>query len=168
MVQNFNNASPKERKISARRNVNAGDLNGVTVDSNVYKGVFSVKGTRVDAYFPGYGKDSTSSMQNRADLDIQNSGGSASDGDLRWELYASEDRENLIAKSNTFRTEALRSSVAAELADKITMPEQSPGAGQDRELVLAMKADDGSDGDTISSSNSNSEQGLPYSRVATA
>jgi hypothetical protein len=166
MVRNTVPANPREVSAANGERFKASDIEENTVTDGVYTPVFEVQADRTTVYMAGVGFDSRQRGRvGWADLDLQNGGAAAVDGTLRWEIYRDSSKEDLVAKSGTFRTEDLRSAVAAARTEKDVIPQQAPAAPQDGYLVLAIDPDSGSSGNTLSQSNSDTDLGIPYARI---
>lgn len=162
MVQNLQNVNADA---GSREYIRSSDLNSATVSEDRWVSLFEVQSSKTIKYFPGAGTANRQGNAGFGDLDLQNSGGTATDGELRWEVYRDAQRDDLVAVSDTFRSEDLRAAVSENRTEKPMIPLQKPGAGEDGYVVLAFKAASGSDGDTISTSNSSEDVGIPYTRV---
>lgn len=146
-----------------REEVRSGDVQEVSVSSDDWTEVYVEASTNTKRYAPGYGYGNRDASEaGYADLDLQ-SGSGAIDGNFRWVLYESSDHDVPLKISDKMSSTALRNSVSASLTDKQLHPGRVPKGAQDRELVLEFKAASGSDGDTISQSDSASDSGMPYS-----
>jgi len=166
MVRNTARANPREVSAANSERFKSGDVEENTITDGVYTPVFEVQADRTTVYMAGIGFDSRQRGRvGWADLDLQNGGAAAVDGTLRWEIYRDSSKEDLVAKSGTFRTEDLRSAVGAPRTEKDVMPQEAPAAPQDGYLVLAINPDSGSSGNTLSQSNSDTDLGIPYARI---
>lgn len=167
MVRNTVQANAAEVDRGNKDRFKSGDMLSSTLVNGIFVPVFEVQADRTETYMGGYGPNNRDAGEvGWADVDIQNSNNNAADGVLRWEVYRDSSKEDLVAKSSTFRSEDLRSSQGASRRDKMVLPQQAPAAPQDGYLVLGMDADSGSDGDSLSSSNSATDLGVPYARIA--
>jgi hypothetical protein len=161
------NLYPKGVSMGAEERIRNGDLNGATVDQDNWVPIFETQSTRTLKYAPGHGVSDRRGNAGFADLDLQTSTPSDIDGQLRWEVYNDANKDDLVGVSATFRSENLRAAVNDNRTEKPMMPLLAPGAPDEGFVVLAFKADSGSDGDTISPSDSNVDVGLPYTRFQT-
>ena len=165
MVKEFTRQNGKQVAQADRMEVMPGNIEEPTVSSSAWSELYTEDSTNTKRYAPGYGiGDSESSDAGFSDFDLQNSGGSAIDGNYRWVLYESSDHDVPLRISGNINATQQRASLSESLRDKQLVPGMEPRGAQDRELVLEFKASDASDGDTVSASNSDAEQGLPYSR----
>jgi hypothetical protein len=115
------------------------------------------------AYHWGYGFSNREAGQTSfVDFDFQNSAGNAIQGELVLAITDSS-QEEVLAKRYFESLGDLRDSVASDRTEKILMPEMQPAAREDRHLELRINADSGSDGDTVSSANSDGK--LNYGRI---
>ena len=166
MVRNTARANPREVAAANGERFKSGDVEENTVTDGVYTPVFEVQADRTTVYMAGIGFDSRQRGRvGWADLDLQNGGAAAVDGTLRWEIYRDSSKEDLVAKSGTYRTEDLRSAVGAARTEKVVMPQEAPAAPEDAYLVLAIDPDSGSDGNTLNQANSDTDLGIPYARI---
>jgi hypothetical protein len=166
MVTNTAPANGREVRAANGERFKSGQIEENTVTDGVFTPVFEVQADRTTVYMVGFGFDSRQRGRvGWADLDLQNGGGSPVDGSLRWEVYRDSSKEDLVAKSGTFRTEDLRSAVGADRTEKDVMPQEAPAAPQDGYLVLAIDPDSGSSGNTLNQANSATDLGIPFARI---
>jgi len=166
MVRNTAPANPLEVRSANGERLKSGDIEENTVTDGVFTPVLQVQSDRTTVYMAGIGFNSRQRGRvGWADLDLQNGGGAAVDGTLRWEVYRDSSKEDLVAKSGTYRTEDLRSAVGAARTEKVVMPQEAPAAPEDAYLVLAIDPDSGSDGNTLNQANSDTDLGIPYARI---
>jgi len=169
MVNNYQNANDVERAASNRERWDTDDLEENTVLLSNYVPIFAVQSDRTTVFAPGSGVQSSDRGNGYADLDLQvlDDTDTAVDakGKFRWEMYRDSSREDLQYVSTTFRAENLRSSVAADRTEKEILPQLAPAAPQDGWLVLAFKPKESQDGYQVSASDSNTDLGIPYSRI---
>jgi len=167
MVRNMVNADAAGRRRASRDNIRGADLEDNDLVDGTYIPVWEQQADRTTTYAGGHGPaNRNSGNAGFGDLDIQNGAGNASDGKLRWEVYRDSSKENLKAVSDTFRSEDLRGAASGtDRTEKPVFPQKANVPPQDGYLVLAMDADSGSDGDTVSSANSTQDLGVPYSRI---
>lgn len=164
MVRNTTPVPRKYHGQASSEHIRSEDLMGTTLTTERFLPIFEIMGNKKTAYGPGIGPDSRDRGTGWSDLDLQNSAGSPIDAKLRWEIYDDPERENLIAYSSTFAAADLRAAVAADRTEKRLLEGHQPLAGDDSYLVLAAQAKSGSDGDTVSSTNSAVDVGVAYSR----
>lgn len=143
-------------------------LEETSVRGGDYVEVFTVTGSRTKAYAPGYGKGSRNADEvGFSDMDFQLVDGEGNpvegQGKFRWVIYESEDLDNPMRRRVTHNAKQLRSSVNADLTDKRIMQGRAPRAGQDRVLALEYRATEDEDGYTVSTENSEADQGISYS-----
>lgn len=141
------------------------DLDGTTLSDTEFRPVFSIQGDKTNAYAPGFGTADRRGTAGFADLDLQNGNDNPVQGQLRYEVYRDSQREDLIATGSKYSLATLRADVAADKTDKTMIEQQQPVAGEDAYLVISVKADSSSNGDTVSGSNSSVDIGMPYSEI---
>lgn len=162
MVQNLNNVGTTA---GAEQHIQPDELNdGKTLSKDEYRPIWSVQSDKHTHYAPGYGVPMREGNAGFSDLDLQNGGGSAIEGKVRYEVYRDSNREELVAYGATYPLATLRSDVAQPKTDKTMIPLKRPGAGEDGYLVLAAKADASIDGDSVSTANSAVDVGMPYTQ----
>jgi len=167
MVRNMVDAGPNGRRRASRENILSAALENNDLVDGTYVPIWEQQADRTTTYAGGHGSPSRNAGKvGFGDLDIQNGSDAASDGKLRWEVYRDSSKEDLMAVSDTFRSEDLRSaSSGTNRTEKPVFAQKANVPPQDGYLTLSMNADAGSDGDTIDSSNSSADLGLPYSRI---
>lgn len=174
MVNNFVAANAQEIGMANSKRIRPSDLNNKALDSERFVPIWEVQSNRTEVYAPGIGNDDRSRGNvGYADLDLQADGtgsGNAGDevnGDLRWEMYGDSSREDLRYVSDTFRTEDLRADVTQSRTEKTVIRQLAPAAPQDGYVVLALKANAGSDGYVVddSTTNTNVDVGIPYAKI---
>jgi len=164
MVSQFGRQNRAQIAKADREEVMPGDIEEPTVSSSDWSEIIVLKSKNTKRYAPGYGTgNSEGSEAGFSDFDLQNSNGNAIDGNFRWVLYKSGDHDVPLLISGKLNATQQRASVSESLRDKQLVPGMKPRGKKDRELVLEFKASSSSDGDTVSKSNSDAEQGLPYS-----
>lgn len=165
VTENFERQNRQQIENANREEVESTDIEEVTVSQSEWKSVYTEKSTNTKRYAPGYGTGNRSSSEaGFSDFDLQNSNGNPVDGQFRWVIYESEDQDVPMAILDGISTRSQRASVSESLRDKQMVAGRTPRASQDRVLALEFKASSGSDGDTLDQANSDSEQGLPYSK----
>lgn len=170
MVRNTRPVSARYHAAANAERIKAGELSDVVLDSSRYVGIWQQEGNSSTAYGIGLGPRAKEHAEGYADMDLRVTDKDAdgtpdvANGKLRWEVYDDPEQENLVAYSSTFRSENLRSAVNDSRTEKPVMHGQMPVAGDDSTIVLAFRADDANDGDTLTSGNCSDDLGIPYSR----
>lgn len=146
----------------------AGALSEPTLQSSdQYYEIFAAQGDTTTAYGAGFGpRDKNTNSDGWSDLDLQNAGGTAIAGKIRFRVYRDSSKEDLIAQSGTYSLNSLRSAVSEARTDKVLIAGLlSTMAGNDSFLTVEVKPSASSAGDAVSAANSNSDQGLAYSEL---
>lgn len=164
MVQNLR---PVGADVGSPEQIRSADLNAKTVDQDRWVPLHERQSSKSVKYFPGRGVNNRRGNAGFADMDLQDDSTTPVniDGQFRWEIYSDANQDDLVATSIVGRSEDLRAAVNENRTEKPMEPLQKPGAGEEGYVVLAFKADAGSDGATVSPSNSSEDVGIPYTRV---
>lgn len=150
------------------REFEASELNEVTLaSSEQWYEIFSAQGDTTTAFGAGFGpNDDRRNTDGWSDLDLQNAGGTAINGSVRFRVYRDSSKDDLVAQSGTFSLTSLRSTVSAGRKDKALIAGMlSAVAGNDSFLTVEVKPKASSAGDQVSASNSASDQGIAYSEI---
>lgn len=168
---NFGKAKRAYIEAAAPQSFDVDDLNdGQILDSNRFVEVAALQSDRSTKYAPGYGFRNRQYAEGWADLDMKSTpdGGTTINdpaGNFRWEYYSDSDKEALEYTSGTFKASGLRSAVTADLTNKPVVSQKAPAVNEDGFLVLAFKAKQTYDGETINAANSAVDQGIPYAKL---
>ena len=164
MVRNLREVKQAEKaKRGTEKRFKPGDLAEVSVFSDTYRDILTRRSTESAKFYLGHG------MRSRDDpnagyfyMDLQNGTPAAIDGEIRFVVYSDSEDEVPIVGS-TYPTEELREAASDARTERPVLPLQLPGAGKDKAIAVQMKADSGSDGETISASDSSVS--VPYTQI---
>lgn len=165
-VRGFSRQNRGELNRAQEDRIISGDLESPTLDKDVFKTLFKLTGTRVEAFAPGFGSPNDQFAMGWADLNLKDDASTPVeiDGELRWVLYASDALEAPIYKSGKILLQNLRSAVSEARKDKVLLEGLSPATDQDRVLILECRAKDAANELTVSPANSAEDLGIPYTR----
>jgi hypothetical protein len=166
MVRNFKRQSENAvEQSNAERFTVADDLEEPDlVSADRYFPIFRVEGTRTQHFAPGYGFQNENLARGWGDLDLQNGGGSAIQGKLRFALYSDSELDDPLFYGDTYTLSDLRAAVSEARTDKALFPGRMPFGSNDRVLVVEVSPNASSAGDTVDASNSTDGLGIPYSK----
>jgi hypothetical protein len=147
----------------------ADDMSDKTLDTERYVPVIRVEGDKSNFLFHGRGspdrQDGNTGFM-YADIQVTNDGGSTNEalqGKVRFEVYNDNNLQDPKAFSHTYNAQDLQEAASESRTDRPVLPLQSPGAGDDQEIVITVEVADAQDGYDIDSSASDIH--IPYTKV---
>lgn len=152
------------------RQFEASDLREPTLaDSDNWYPIFEAQGDSTTAYGAGHGvRNADLNRDGWSDLNLQNGGGAAISGSVRFRIYRDSSKEDLIAQSGTYSLNSLRSAESEARTDKVLIAAMySVLAGMDSYLTVEVSPTPSSEGDAVSKANSSTDHGLAYGEVPT-
>jgi len=147
----------------------SGDVKSNTLTDSSWNTLLEATGTNTKGFMPGYDDKNNRNFQGGSDLVVKDSGSNelSSDTLLRYAVYRSSDKEELVATSNTFRYGRFSNAKSnSKMEDKVPTELLNKVAGQDAVLVLEAKLTSGTSDFTPDSANSAHDVGVAYSKVA--
>lgn len=171
-VDRLSPARPGERRGTGEARIMDGDLDDEqTLVAGRYVPIWSIESTRGTHYAAGVGPRDKNFAFGYGDLDLEAGGGGTGsagddiDGDLRWAIYPDTNLEDPLFVSGEVRLGRLREAMTEDFSDKVLFPMLGPIAGNDRVLALEVKVVDANDGNQVGASQSDANEGIPYSKV---
>lgn len=170
MVETMREVSnPNAVQAAAEQRFVSGDLIGNTLTDSSFTTIAEVTGTNTKSYAAGFDNRDRRNFQGGSDIVIKNDASTPAEPDsdtkVRYAVYRSSDKEDLVATSKTIRYGRLsnaKSNTAIE--DKVATPLMNKVAGDDAVLVVEAMLPDGVADFTVTPGNCAHDLGIAYSQ----